>query len=153
MSEGLAISLAETPEAVNEERRLLYVGVTRAENTSSCPTRTHAQHPAGETESAPGCLDGIWPETENISRATRNRRRAKDAALKFQLDHPDDLRLLESLKAWRKAQSAEERKPAYLILVDRVLHGTSRPPTHHPQLGQSQRHWNDEARPVRIGNP
>lgn len=138
MSEGLMpISLAETPEAVNEERRLLYVGVTRA--------REHLFVSYARARSASGrgnrkrtrFLDGIWPEMENISRATRNRRRAKDAALEFELNHPDDLRLLESLKAWRKAQSAEERKPAYLILVDRVLMNiaAAKPTTIH-ELGK-----------------
>ena len=47
------------------------------------------------------------------------------------------MRLLESLKAWRKAQSAEERKPAYLILVDRVLMNiaAAKPTTIH-ELGK-----------------
>ena len=66
-------------------------------------------------------LDGIWPDTENISRATRSRRRSKEVALDFEINHPQDVALLNELKAWRKVQSADERKPAYMILVDSVL--------------------------------
>lgn len=122
MSEGLMpISLAETPAAVDEERRLLYVGITRA--------REHLHISYARARSASGrgnrkrsrFLDGIWPETEKVSRATKTRRRSKEAALEFELNHPDDVALLDELKAWRKVQAEEERRPAYMILVDTVL--------------------------------
>lgn len=122
MSEGLMpISLAETPAAVDEERRLLYVGVTRA--------REHLHLSYARSRSAAGrgnrrrtrFLDGIWPEEENVSRATKNRRRSKEAAVDFELNHPQDVALLNDLKAWRRIQAEEERRPAYMILVDSVL--------------------------------
>ncbi|WP_182354483.1 ATP-dependent DNA helicase UvrD2 [Flaviflexus huanghaiensis] len=122
MSEGLMpISLAETPAAVDEERRLLYVGITRA--------REHLHISYARARSAAGrgnrrrtrFLDGIWPEEEKVSRATKNRRRSKEAALDFELNHPQDVALLDDLKAWRRIQAEDERRPAYMILVDSVL--------------------------------
>lgn len=134
MSEGLMpISLAETPTAVDEERRLLYVGVTRArEHLHISYARARATSGRGNRKRT-RFLDGIWPETENISRATRTRRRAKEAALEFEINHPSDVVLLDELKAWRKVQAAEERKPAYMVLVDSVLRAiaASKPATIH----------------------
>ncbi|MBM9433454.1 ATP-dependent DNA helicase UvrD2 [Flaviflexus equikiangi] len=122
MSEGLMpISFAETPAAVDEERRLLYVGVTRArEHLHISYARARAASGRGNRKRT-RFLDGIWPETENVSRATRNRRRSKEMATEFELNHPDDVALLNDLKAWRTVQASDERKPPYMILVDTVL--------------------------------
>ena len=122
MSEGLMpISFAETPAAVDEERRLLYVGVTRArEHLHISYARARAASGRGNRKRT-RFLDGIWPETENVSRATRNRRRSKEMATEFELNHPDDVALLNDLKAWRTIQASDERKPPYMILVDTVL--------------------------------
>lgn len=122
MSEGLMpISFAETPAAVDEERRLLYVGVTRArEHLHISYARARAASGRGNRKRT-RFLDGIWPETENVSRATRNRRRSKEMATEFELNHPDDVALLNDLKAWRTIRASDERKPPYMILVDTVL--------------------------------
>lgn len=138
MSEGLMpISFAETPAAVDEERRLLYVGVTRArEHLHISYARARGASGRGNRKRT-RFLDGIWPETENISRATRNRRRSKEVALDFEINHPQDVALLDELKAWRKVQAADERKPAYMVLVDSVLMSiaASKPATIH-ELGR-----------------
>lgn len=138
MSEGLMpISLAETPQAIDEERRLLYVGITRArEHLYISYARARSNSGRGNRKRT-RFLDGIWPETAKVSRATQTRRRTKEAALEFELNHPNDVELLNNLKAWRKVQAAEERKPAYLILVDTVLMNiaSAKPATIH-ELGK-----------------
>src|SRR5450756_2645785 len=70
LSDGLMpISLAETDEAVAEERRLLYVGITRA--------RVHldlsfgrARNPGGRaSRRRTRFLDGIWPNEPQVNRS------------------------------------------------------------------------------------
>jgi len=138
MSEGLMpISFAETPAAIDEERRLLYVGVTRArEHLHISYARTRGGSGRGSRKRT-RFLDGLWPQTETVSRATRNRRRSKEIALDFEMNNPDDVALLNELKAWRTIQAEEERRPAYMILVDTVLMSiaASKPATIH-ELGR-----------------
>src|SRR5690606_8867966 len=63
MSEGLMpISLAETDAAVAEERRLLYVGVTRAREHLEL-SFAMARNPGGRhSRERTRFLDGIWPD-------------------------------------------------------------------------------------------
>jgi DNA helicase-2/ATP-dependent DNA helicase PcrA len=113
MSEGLMpISLATTPEAQNEERRLLYVGVTRA--------RIHLEASFGRARHAGGrgtrkrtrFLDGLWPES------TPQRAKTKPRDL---LTGDADPALFEALRAWRAELAKEQSKPAYTIFSDTVL--------------------------------
>lgn len=122
MSEGLMpISLAEGAEAIEEERRLLYVGVTRArEHLTLSYARARSGASTGNRKMT-RFLAGLWPETVRVSRATAVRRRARDIAADFEANHPEDVGLLEDLKAWRAAEALDQRKPAYLILHDTVL--------------------------------
>lgn len=122
MSEGLMpISLAEGKDAIEEERRLLYVGVTRAREILNVSYARSRSATSKGSRKRSRFLDGIWPETVKVSRATASRYRAKEAAADFELNHADDQGLLEDLKAWRAAEAMEQRKPAYLILHDTVL--------------------------------
>jgi DNA helicase-2/ATP-dependent DNA helicase PcrA len=114
MSEGLMpISLAETDEAVAEERRLLYVGVTRA--------RVHLEVSYARSR-APGgrasrkrtrFLDGIWPD-EPDGRPRKGRTRTL-------LTGEHDAALFEALREWRRGVAQELDKPAYTVLSDAVL--------------------------------
>lgn len=122
MSEGLMpISHASDPEAIEEERRLLYVGITRA--------REHLHLSYAKSRSAAGrssrrptrFLDGIWPSTEKVSRSTATRRRSRRAHERFAEEHPEDQGIFQDLRAWRTAQAADERRPAYQVLTDVVL--------------------------------
>ena len=64
LSEGLMpISFADTPEAVDEERRLLYVGITRAREHLSLSWST-ARTPGGRANRKPSrFLDGLRPDS------------------------------------------------------------------------------------------
>lgn len=119
-AEGLLpISLADTPDSVEEERRLLYVGVTRA--------KTHLQISYARTRGTGRVqardysrfLKGMWPEEEyKPIRPKHSRARNKE---EFE-DAPEDVkRLFESLRQWRLELSREISKPAFTIFTDRTL--------------------------------
>ncbi|GGS64861.1 DNA helicase [Planobispora rosea] len=139
----LPIIYAETPEQIEEERRLLYVGITRA--------RVHlglswalARSPGGRRSRRPSrFLDGLTGRPAAKSRATsatpRERRTvtapvscrvcAKTLATAAEqklgrcatcpVDY--DEALLENLKAWRTATAKEAKVPAYVIFTDVTL--------------------------------
>jgi DNA helicase-2/ATP-dependent DNA helicase PcrA len=117
MSEGLMpISLAETDDAVAEERRLLYVGVTRArEHLEVSYARSRA--PGGRaTRKRTRFLDGLWPQAAPVRRGTAARERSRHL-----LAGDPDPALLDALREWRRLTAAELDKPAYTVLTDAVL--------------------------------
>ncbi|MDO5722917.1 MAG: ATP-dependent DNA helicase UvrD2 [Flaviflexus sp.] len=122
LSEGLMpISHAEGAEAIEEERRLLYVGITRAREVLEL-SYAKSRRASGRSNRRPTrFLDGMWPSTEKISRATATRRRSKEAHRRFAEQHPEDQGIFNDLRAWRTAQAADERRPAYQVLTDVVL--------------------------------
>ena len=116
LSEGLMpISLAETAAAIAEERRLLYVGITRA--------REHLELSCSRARSGRGnrrrtrFLEGIWPDDA----AARSRRPAGRARVALGGDH--DPVLFEALREWRLEVAAATDKPAFTVLVDATLVG------------------------------
>ena len=133
-SEGLLpISLAEGHAAIEEERRLLYVGVTRAREhlVISC---ARARNPGGRAARRPSrFLDGIWPADEAgpdrqcgrgaSSRASQSpRARARRAAAEFEADNdPVTVALFEALRAWRAQVAKERSRPAYTVFPDTTL--------------------------------
>ncbi len=110
MSEGLLpISLAETPAALDEERRLLYVGVTRArERLEISYARSRTPGSRG-TRKASRFLDGLWPS------AGGPRAGAADAPALA------DPALLARLREWRTDEARRLDRPAYTVLADRAL--------------------------------
>lgn len=142
---SMPITYAETPAAVEEERRLLYVAVTRA--------RAHlqiswslARNPGGQSRRKPSrFLDGSRPSsvmdqprsgstTRRASRSTavcricrrplataaeRNRGYCVDCPI------PYDLELFEMLKAWRRERSDADSVPAYVVFSDATLEAIS----------------------------
>jgi DNA helicase-2/ATP-dependent DNA helicase PcrA len=147
LSEGsLPFVLATTPDQIEEERRLFYVGITRA--------RVHlriswARSRNGSTQRSPSrFLDGLRPggeggpaqsrSAQSRSVVRRNRptalaatcrscgRHLTDAAERKLGRHTDcpasyDEPTLERLRDWRKAQASQERMPAYVIFTDATL--------------------------------
>jgi len=102
LSEGLLpISLAETDDAVNEERRLLYVGITRAREHLEL---SYARHRLGgsATRRRSRFLAPLWPDDE---------RPAESRA---------DPGLLAALRAWRADVAADATSPS-AVLADPVL--------------------------------
>jgi DNA helicase-2/ATP-dependent DNA helicase PcrA len=107
LSEGLLpISLAETDAAVDEERRLLYVGVTRArEHLELSYAR---RRPGGSsTRRRSRFLGPLWPQAEGQER--------DEAAPRA------DPGLLTALRAWRADVAARDRVALSAVLGDGVL--------------------------------
>ena len=117
MSEGLMpISLAETEEAVAEERRLLYVGITRAREHLEL-SFARARNPGGRaSRRRTRFLDRLWPD-DGPRRRAAGATRSKRPVLSGEYDQ----RLFERLRDWRAEVATETDKPAYTVLVDLTL--------------------------------
>jgi DNA helicase-2/ATP-dependent DNA helicase PcrA len=117
VSEGLMpISLAETDEAVAEERRLLYVGITRAREHLEL-SYARARNPGGRAvRRRSRFLDGLWPEDGPGRRRAPGSRLARPV-LMGQYDED----LFDRLKEWRRQVATETDKPAYTVLRDSEL--------------------------------
>lgn len=118
LSDGLLpISMATRPDQIQEERRLLYVGVTRAREfleLSYARARTRGGRGARRHSRF---LTGIWPGEEPRSPAapTRTAKQAPDEVA------AEDRELFERLREWRSATARETAKPAYTVLHDTTL--------------------------------
>ncbi len=132
----LPITYADTPAAVEEERRLLYVGMTRA-RIDLCLSWSLARNPGGRASRKPSrFLDPLLPESHHVERAAaRNRKVAscrecgKSLATGAEkkrgrcVDCPAsyDEALFERLRDWRKERAAQESVPAFVIFTDATL--------------------------------
>ena len=115
MSEGLLpISMAETDEAVEEERRLLYVGVTRAREHLHLSFARARKEGGRATRKRTRFLEKWWPDARPAQQRKPERLAAHD------LD-ADQAKLFEALKAWRLEQAQSTSKPAFTVLVDTSL--------------------------------
>jgi len=132
MSEGLMpISLADSPELVAEERRLLYVGVTRARQhlqvsyakarsggrASRKPTRFLAKHWATNTSPAKNKANTA---TGRVPKVTSNHNAKSPKASPTPLSVAD-LEMFERLRKWRAEAAREIDKPTFTILPDVAL--------------------------------
>ncbi|MDF1602180.1 ATP-dependent DNA helicase UvrD2 [Nocardioides sp. YIM 152315] len=132
----LPITYAESPAAVEEERRLLYVGMTRARVDLSL-SWSLARNPGGRASRKPSrFLDPLLPESARAEAGQpRNRRVARCRECGRPLttgaekkvgrcaDCPAsyDEELFERLRAWRKERAGEEGKPAFVVFTDATL--------------------------------
>ncbi|MEY9213701.1 ATP-dependent DNA helicase UvrD2 [Thermobifida halotolerans] len=141
LTEGmLPIVYAETPEQVEEERRLFYVGVTRAREHLSMSWAL-ARSPGGRRTRKPSrFLDGLRPASPSLAAQRGERRRktarvvrcrvcgttlleAAERKLGRCLDCPSDYdeELLERLRQWRREVSTAQKVPAYVVFTDATL--------------------------------
>lgn len=150
LSEGLLpISFAATPDAEEEERRLLYVGITRAREQVHL-SWTLSRTPGGRATRSPSrFLDGLRPDVAGRGGRARysepGRRRAGpgrqsalarrcrtcNAALASAAERKVgrcsscpptyDERVLEALRDWRSRTAAEAKVPAYVVFTDATL--------------------------------
>ena len=132
----LPITYAESPTAVEEERRLLYVGLTRARRTLAV-SWAWARNPGGRATRQPSrFLDPLLPASAHArpagsrgrkvvscrecgrplaTSAEKKRGRCADCPASYDED------LFEQLRAWRSGQAAEESVPAYVVFTDATL--------------------------------
>jgi DNA helicase-2/ATP-dependent DNA helicase PcrA len=139
LTEGMMpIIYAETDEQVEEERRLFYVGVTRARESLSM-SWSLSRSPGGRRTRKPSrFLDGLRPASPSTSSRRAERRKGgvsrcrvcgttlSDAAerkLGRCMDCPSnyDEALLERLRDWRRISAQAQKVPAYVIFTDATL--------------------------------
>ena len=140
MQEGtMPIVYAEGPEAVEEERRLLYVGMTRARRGLRISWAL-ARNPGSRARRKPSrFLTGLRPQVASdtapgrpgrkrkgvphcrgcgkplASTAERKVGRCEDCPVTY------DEELFERLRAWRIERAQEEKVPAYVVFTDLTL--------------------------------
>lgn len=140
------ITYAESPQEIDEERRLFYVGMTRARHTL-CISWSAARTPGGRGNRRPSrFLDPLLPErgtgegrgaTARTSRSARRERRGVarcrtcnavlDSAAERKIgrcaDCPPtyDEGLFEDLRTWRRERAAEQKVPAFCVFTDATL--------------------------------
>jgi DNA helicase-2/ATP-dependent DNA helicase PcrA len=138
----LPLNYAETPAQIEEERRLLYVGVTRAREHLAV-SWSLARQPGGRGSRRPSrFLDGIRPgrparaQTRAASASGKARRpparcRSCGTALVDAAsrklgrcgDCPStmDEALFERLREWRLERAQQQKVPAYVVFTDATL--------------------------------
>jgi DNA helicase-2/ATP-dependent DNA helicase PcrA len=140
---SMPITYATTPEAIEEERRLLYVGITRARKHLTL-SWSLARNPGGQARRKPSrFLSGLRPESVTDRAAVQTssksgRRRSKASICKMcrrplasarernrgycsDCPLPYDESLFESLKVWRKQRADAESVPAFVVFSDATL--------------------------------
>ena len=143
MHEGtMPIIYAEGPVAVEEERRLLYVGMTRAREHLAV-SWSQARSPGGRASRKPSrFLTGLRPQVgsdrQQDERAAKARKKKGVAHCRVcnqplhstrerKVGRCDDCpatydeELFERLRDWRVERASEEKVPAYVVFTDLTL--------------------------------
>lgn len=135
-----ALSHGPDSEAVEEERRLLYVGITRARMHLALSWAL-ARSPGGRQSRKPSrFLNGIAPQSSNTVDSTTKPRRPRGAPPRCRVCNatltappaimlrrcetcPSDIdeQLLSELKDWRLRTSKQMSVPAYVVFTDNTL--------------------------------
>jgi DNA helicase-2/ATP-dependent DNA helicase PcrA len=118
----LPITHAVTPEEVDEERRLLYVGVTRARSHVHLSWALARAAGGRRTRRVSRFLDGIVPA------AARPAPKPKAASREAARDGlgPDEQALFDRLRDWRRERAAGLGQPAYCVFTDATLAAISK---------------------------
>nr|WP_040429413.1 ATP-dependent DNA helicase UvrD2 [Corynebacterium pilosum] len=136
-------------EQIEEERRLFYVGVTRARVHLHLSWALARQEGGNKSRKRSRFLDGIAPELE-VEKSPERLKRAKSCRVcGFPLDTPAEKSLgrhadcdpgfnediFFALKQWRLDLSRERNQPAYMIFTDATLMSIAEAnPTSHAEL-------------------
>jgi DNA helicase-2/ATP-dependent DNA helicase PcrA len=142
LQEGtLPIVYAETPAAVEEERRLLYVGMTRAARELHLSWAL-ARNPGGRGQRKPSRFLGpllpaeVLAQSERAGSAGSRRRRAvtcrecgralatgaeKKTGRCADCPASYDEELFERLRGWRLERAGAEKVPAFVVFTDATL--------------------------------
>ena len=126
----LPILHAVTDEQVDEERRLLYVGVTRAREQIALSWALSRTPGGRKSRRRTRFLHGIAGEPAPVRATGAQRRRGVT-------DLPDgaDQALFSRLRAWRSARAESQKVPAYVVLTDATLAELAvRQPSDVPEL-------------------
>lgn len=132
VSEGLIpISLAQGEDAIEEEKRLLYVGMTRARDRL-CVSYSRSRHGGNGKRKASRFLKDLWPRDDKrrtrvgrggaLEGGTSKKSAARAARADFEENNsPEVIELFERLRAWRKAEAEARLIPAFAVLTDKTL--------------------------------
>jgi DNA helicase-2/ATP-dependent DNA helicase PcrA len=111
----LPIQHADTPEQLAEERRLFYVGITRARQRLVLSWAL-ARNPGQARRRRPSrFLDGLRPGSATRPRAGGATKRAKV------VPESTDAATFGRLRVWRKKQAEAQGVPAYVVFSDATL--------------------------------
>ena len=128
----MPIQHADTPEEVEEERRLFYVGVTRARTRLALSWALSRTDGGRKTRRRSRFLTGIAPDSATPSpRGAPGRcrlcggRLLTPAQVKIgrcaNCPSSADPELVDALRAWRKTRSTEASVPAFVVFSDATL--------------------------------
>ena len=128
VAEGLLpISYAKTAAAREEERRLLYVAVTRARDLLTVSwARSRGTDGRGKRKRS-RLLDGIWPEEVGVG-VPKKKARASTRALNRAFEEeasPQAIELFGRLKEWRLEVSRQAGVPPFAVFTDQTLRDIS----------------------------
>jgi DNA helicase-2/ATP-dependent DNA helicase PcrA len=148
LTEGMVpITYAATPDQVAEERRLLYVGITRARRYLTL-SYARLRRPSDRRSREPSrFLTSIAPELGHAAAQTPKPRRSRSATCRgcgralttgaerklghcSQCEVEVDLALFEKLRDWRKQTAESASVPAFVVFTDATLTAVA---VEHPQ--------------------
>jgi len=116
----LPIQHAVTPDEVEEERRLLYVGITRARRHVHLSWALARAAGGRRTRRVSRFLENVVPAAQRPAPKKPSSSAAKGAALAALA--PEELALFERLREWRRERATELGQPAYCVFTDATLH-------------------------------
>jgi DNA helicase-2/ATP-dependent DNA helicase PcrA len=114
----LPIQHAVTDEQVDEERRLLYVGVTRARERLSLSWSLSRAPGGRRSRRRTRFLHGIAPQPDEAAARPKVEGRRRGGV---ELPEGADAELFARLRAWRSSRAEAQKVPAYVVFTDATL--------------------------------